>query len=206
VIDCWRLEASIFEHPSSCLLDVFLVSACFKAEQGGVEPRSIVDCYVLEVQQISQKKFNEVLEAPLLMIQHLATADLLASVEKMQEWVKLHLGLLRSELDWAFVGLAEGLVVGLDLTSNGRQNRSERLDLAGLGVGSGTRLDPDPDSGHGPDHVLGYGLGVFQASRSDRKRGAMFLWVLGSLGFFVSFRFPCPLFFLLVFSCILPTY
>jgi hypothetical protein len=36
--------------------------------------------------------------------------------------------------------------------------------------------------------------------------GAMFLWVLGSLGFFLSFHFLCPLFFLLVFSCILPMY
>jgi hypothetical protein len=36
--------------------------------------------------------------------------------------------------------------------------------------------------------------------------GAVFLWVLSSLGSFLSFCFLCPLFFLLAFSYILPVY
>ena len=58
-----------------------------------VELLSAVDCYVLEVQQISQK-FNGLLEAPVPVVQHLAVADLLTSAEKMQDWVKFHLRLL----------------------------------------------------------------------------------------------------------------
>jgi hypothetical protein len=159
-VDMLQSKVGGLKRPSSCLLNMIPMSANFEAKQGGVEPRSAMDCYVLEVQQIPQKKF---LGAPLPVVQHLAVADLSASMEKMQEWVKLHLGLLRSELDQAFVGLAEGLVVRLDLTSNGRQNRATRLDLAGLGVGSSTGLDPDLDLGHnsdhGPDHLFGTWFG-----------------------------------------------
>jgi hypothetical protein len=80
----------------------------------------------------------------------------------------------------AFVGLAEGVVVGLDLTSKGIQNREEMLDHASLAAGAGSGLDPNQvsgqDLGQGPDLILGYSsghnsdptsnLGVIHASRS----------------------------------------
>jgi hypothetical protein len=80
----------------------------------------------------------------------------------------------------AFVGLAEGVVVGLDLTSKGIQNMEEMLDHASLAAGAGFGLDPNQvsgqDLGQGPDLILGYGsgpnsnptsnLGVINASRS----------------------------------------
>ena len=91
----------------------------------------------------------------------MAAAYLLTSVEKTHDWVKLHLGLLRSELDRAFVGL--------DLTSKGMQNRAEMLDHAGLGAGSGTELDPNQDSGHCPRSRFGLRFG--SRFRSNFKFG-----------------------------------
>ena len=35
---------------SSCLLNVIPVSECFEAELGGVEQRSVVDCYTMEAE------------------------------------------------------------------------------------------------------------------------------------------------------------
>ena len=64
-VDVLRSTVGGLKRVSSCLLDMFPVSACFEAEQGRVEPRSTMDYYVLEVQQILQKKINGLLEAPL---------------------------------------------------------------------------------------------------------------------------------------------
>ena len=83
---------------SSCLLDVFLMSECYKAELGRVEPRSVVDCYAMEAEQVLSK---EHLVAPSLATLSLATADSL----KMKEWVKLQLGFFHKEVDQALVGL-----------------------------------------------------------------------------------------------------
>jgi hypothetical protein len=45
-----------FKRVSSCLLDVFPVSKRFKAELGGVEHRSAVDCYAMEAERMSSKE------------------------------------------------------------------------------------------------------------------------------------------------------
>ena len=88
------------------------------------------------------KKKKSPLEASFLVVKSLAAADSSFRMKKMKDWVKSHLGLLRTELDQALVGLVEGLVVGLDLTPKGLQNKANFLGHAGLGVGLGPGLDP----------------------------------------------------------------
>jgi hypothetical protein len=128
---------------SSCLLDVFPVSACFETKHDEVEPHLAVDCYDLEVQQISPKKKKSPLEASLPVVKSQAAANSSFRMKKTKDWVKSQLGLLRTELDRALIGMVEGLVVGMDLTPKGLQNKANFLGHAGLGV----RLDP----GLGPE-------------------------------------------------------
>ena len=87
---------------SSCLFNVFPMSECFKAELGIVEPRSAVDYYVMEAEQISSK---ELLVVPSPASLSLATANSLMTIE----WVKLQVGVFRKEVDKALVGLIAGL-------------------------------------------------------------------------------------------------
>jgi hypothetical protein len=86
------------KHLSSCLLDVFPVSECYKAELGKVELRSAVDCYAMEAEQFLSK---ELLVAPALATLSMAMANSL----KMKEWVKLQLGFFPqrggSSFSWA---------------------------------------------------------------------------------------------------------
>ena len=103
MIDGGWFEAFIFVP-----FDVFPVSECFKAELRGVEPRSAVDCYTMEAEQILSK---ELLVVPLPASLFLTATDSL----KMIEWVKLQVGFFRKEVDHALVGL----IAGLELKPNG---------------------------------------------------------------------------------------
>ena len=132
---------------SSFLLDVFPVSECFKAELGGVEQRSTVDCYMMEPEQMLSK---ELLVLPSPASLSLAAADSL----KMNDWVKLQLG---------FFGLF-GLSAGLELKPKGSQNRAVLLGHAGpvlgpvLGVGFGSWFGSYSGSGFGSCFRSGFFL------------------------------------------------
>jgi hypothetical protein len=81
--------------------------------RGKVEPRSAVDCYVMEAEQIS---LEELLVVPSPASLSQAAADSLKTIE----WVKLQVGLFRKEVDQAncWVGIG-GLIAGLELKPKG---------------------------------------------------------------------------------------
>jgi hypothetical protein len=122
-VNVLRSTAGGLKRKSLCLLNVFPVSECFEVELGGVEQRSVVDCYAMEAEQISSK---ELVVVPSPESLSLVEAELM----KTNGWLKLQLELF-------------GLIAGLGLKPKGSQNRV----VHGLALGSIHELVPDSDLG-----------------------------------------------------------